>query len=142
MTDIYTIDEVAGHNNAKDLWIAIHGAVYDITDFHKEHPGGEEVLLQLAGQDATECFDSIGHSFEAINLRESYKVGELVDGGASSGKSTTTKKDTAEVKESTEDDWQYQESKSQASSWSWLLISLAVAIYVFIIAYWFKKLVA
>jgi len=55
----------------------IHGGVYNITKFYKEHPGGEEVLLKLAGQDATECFEAIGHSNEAIILRQNFKIGEI-----------------------------------------------------------------
>lgn len=78
MTDIYTADEVARHNHEGDLWIAIHDKVYDLTSFYKEHPGGEEVLLALAGGDGTECFDSIGHSQEAILLREKFLIGELL----------------------------------------------------------------
>lgn len=80
MTDVYTIDEVARHNNAKDLWVVIDGVIYNLTLFYKEHPGGEEVLLELAGQDATECFNNVGHSNEALNLRECLKIGVLVDG--------------------------------------------------------------
>jgi len=79
MTDVYTIDEVAHHNHEEDLWIAIHGKIYNLTSFLKEHPGGEEVLLALAGGDGTECFDNIGHSHEAILLREKFYIGELVD---------------------------------------------------------------
>lgn len=89
MTDIYTIDEIAHHNTVNDLWIVIHGTVYNLTEFQKEHPGGDEVLLQLGGQDATNCFESVGHSPEAINLREKFKIGVLMD-GASSDKSKTT----------------------------------------------------
>lgn len=92
--DIYTADEVARHNNSQDLWLVIHGVVYDITKFFKEHPGGEEVLLEVAGQDATKCFDAIGHSLEAINLREHFKIGELAVDGVSSGKSETKKTTT------------------------------------------------
>lgn len=62
MTKKYGVSEVSRHNQASDLWIALHGKVYDVTKFLKEHPGGEEVLLNLAGQDATKCFDDIGHS--------------------------------------------------------------------------------
>lgn len=62
MSQQYTAEEVSRHTSANDLWIALHGKVYDVTKFLKEHPGGEEVLLQLAGGDATQCFDDIGHS--------------------------------------------------------------------------------
>ena len=88
--EVYTSDEIASHNNAKDLWIVIHGEVYNVTKFHQEHPGGEEVLLKLAGQDATECFEAIGHSNEAIVLRESYKIGKIANNNVSSDKKTKT----------------------------------------------------
>lgn len=81
MTTIYMSNEIARHDHDKDLWIVIHGDVYDLTKFYKEHPGGEEVLLKLAGKDGSECFDSIGHSFEAITLRNTFKIGEMEENG-------------------------------------------------------------
>lgn len=30
-----------------------------------QHPGGEEVLLEQAGKDATEAFEDVGHSTDA-----------------------------------------------------------------------------
>lgn len=39
--------------------------------------GGEEVLLDLGGQDATEQFEDVGHSDEAREILERLVVGNL-----------------------------------------------------------------
>jgi cytochrome b5 len=41
------------------------------------HSGGEEVLLDIAGQDATEAFEDVGHSDEAREILEGLLVCEL-----------------------------------------------------------------
>ncbi|KAF8420179.1 cytochrome b5 [Tirmania nivea] len=64
----FTYEEVSAHNSKKDLWVVIDGKVYDISAFVDEHPGGEEVLLDVAGQDSTEAFDDVGHSDEAREI--------------------------------------------------------------------------
>ncbi|KAI9598965.1 cytochrome b5 [Syncephalis fuscata] len=72
-----TLQEISKHNNKKNLWVALHGKVYDISNFVEEHPGGEEVLLEQAGLDCTEAFEDVGHSEEAREMLEKYFVGEL-----------------------------------------------------------------
>lgn len=39
--------------------------------------GGEEVLLDVAGQDATEAFEDVGHSDEARETLAQLHVGDL-----------------------------------------------------------------
>ena len=50
-------EEVAQRNNAGSLWLIINRKVYDLTRFHRQHPGGEAVrtaITAVAGVDATE----------------------------------------------------------------------------------------
>lgn len=54
-----TLDELATHNAKDDIWVAIHGVVYDFTDFALEHPAGFESIFDLAGKDGTEAFDAV-----------------------------------------------------------------------------------
>lgn len=39
--------------------MVLYGNVYDVTKFVPEHPGGAKIILQLAGQDATEEYDPV-----------------------------------------------------------------------------------
>ena len=47
--------------------------------FSEKHPGGEEVLIEQAGKDATEAFEDVGHSTDARELMTKYKIGELTE---------------------------------------------------------------
>ena len=73
----YRMKEVEKHNNVKSSWIVVHNRVYDITKFLEEHPGGEEVLLEMAGCNATEQFEDVGHSSDARQMQKDYLIGEL-----------------------------------------------------------------
>ena len=52
--------------------------VYDATSFLKEHPGGGDSILLVAGTDATEEFDAI-HSQKAKQQLLSFVVGRLAN---------------------------------------------------------------
>ena len=56
---------LAKHSGKDDAWMTINGKVYDVSKYLEDHPGGEEVLLDLVGQDATDDFDDVGHSQDA-----------------------------------------------------------------------------
>lgn len=57
-----TWQEVQRHCHAHDLWVVLHGEVYDLTQWAADHPGGLDVLLRHAGGDASAAFDAAGHS--------------------------------------------------------------------------------
>ncbi|MCI4383121.1 hypothetical protein PGIGA_G00022610 [Pangasianodon gigas] len=117
----YTRDEVQAHNMSKDTWLIIHDKVYDITGFLEEHPGGEEVLLEQAGSDATESFEDVGHSTDAREMLQQYYIGELHE----DDRKKETKKEV------------YITTSKESSSWStWLIPAVAVAVVGFMYRYY------
>uniref|UniRef100_A0A3P9KMM0 Cytochrome b5 n=1 Tax=Oryzias latipes TaxID=8090 RepID=A0A3P9KMM0_ORYLA len=73
----YRLSEIEAQNSFKSTWIIIHHKIYDVTKFLDEHPGGEEVLREQAGGDATESFEDVGHSTDAREMASSMVIGEL-----------------------------------------------------------------
>ncbi|XP_061671170.1 cytochrome b5 [Syngnathoides biaculeatus] len=73
----YTLEDIRVHNMCNDTWLIVHDKVYDVTRFLEEHPGGEEVLLEQAGADATESFEDVGHSTDAREMLQQFCIGEL-----------------------------------------------------------------
>ncbi|KXS21343.1 hypothetical protein M427DRAFT_142430 [Gonapodya prolifera JEL478] len=73
-----TWDVIKAHNTRKQCWMVIH-KVESIRCFEVlgRDPGGEEVLVEVAGQDATEAFDEVGHSKDAIEMLGPMFVGDL-----------------------------------------------------------------
>lgn len=77
----YTADEVSKHTTQDDCWLVIGNQsnggpkVYDVTKYLDDHPGGAEVMLDVAGQNADEFFEDIGHSKEARQELQKYLIG-------------------------------------------------------------------
>lgn len=65
-----------------------HAAVYNITDYLLDHPGGADILLELAGKDASEAYDDAGHSEDAQEIMDAYHVGKFVGSGKPPAKKT------------------------------------------------------
>lgn len=77
-----------------------------MTKFLNEHPGGEEVITQLAGKDATVGFLDVGHSKDAIEMAKEYLIGQLPENevpkaaapaAASTGSKSSILKDFTEI---------------------------------------------
>lgn len=75
----YTLSEVQQHCTLDDCWMVIFDKVYNITEFVNEHPGGDFILLEYAGRDATHPFLSSRHGSSAYKLLDKYWIGILVD---------------------------------------------------------------
>ena len=66
-----TKSEVAQHNTPEDCWLIIDAKVYDVTKWAAEHPGGPDLLWDVAGKDATRDFEDAAHSDVATTQLES-----------------------------------------------------------------------
>ena len=44
-----------------------------------QHPGGEDIILENAGRDATVSFMEVGHSKDALLILRKYQVGLLIE---------------------------------------------------------------
>ncbi|KAL4715407.1 hypothetical protein ACJJTC_015178 [Scirpophaga incertulas] len=83
MVDVkrYTLSEVAQNKGREGqaIWVVYKDSVYDVTNYIREHPGGEDTIIEEAGLDATKVFDSVGHTADAKTIMEKLKIGELVE---------------------------------------------------------------
>lgn len=60
-------------------WIVINGKVYDITNFSRKHPGGERLMMNHVGQDASDAFTAFHTDMKKVNkYMKSLEVGELL----------------------------------------------------------------
>eukprot|EP00069_Balaena_mysticetus_P006746 bmy_05315T0 len=57
--------------------IRITARTFVTFSFITSHPGGEEVLLEQAGGDATESFEDVGHSSDAREMLKQYYIGDV-----------------------------------------------------------------
>jgi len=77
---IVTVDELRANKSKDSFFILLHNKVYNVTKFMDEHPGGDEVILNEGGQDATEAFEDVGHSDEARALLPDMFIGDFEKG--------------------------------------------------------------
>lgn len=73
-----TVDgkEVVAAEN--EPYIILHNVVYNVTQWLNDHPGGNAILVENAGTDATQAFEDQGHSHIARGIMEQFIIGEIV----------------------------------------------------------------
>ncbi|MEA5444683.1 cytochrome b5-like heme/steroid binding domain-containing protein [Gammaproteobacteria bacterium AB-CW1] len=76
-------EELAKHDNPDSCWKAIHGKVYDVTDYIPDHPTPPSVMYEWCGKESTEGWDTKGygrpHTKAAEAMLEDMLVGRLED---------------------------------------------------------------
>lgn len=83
----YSREEVQRHSSEDSCWVIHNNNVYDMTSFVIDHPGGEEYILDHAGQDVTLIMkDEITH----LHTEGAYEMMEEFLVGTVAGSATTT----------------------------------------------------
>jgi cytochrome b involved in lipid metabolism len=74
---IVSEEELKLHNKKDDLWVAVNGYVYDVTNFLSKHPGTEKPLLYFAGIDASDGFNKKHPNVDISEVKEVVLIGEF-----------------------------------------------------------------
>ncbi|KIM36955.1 hypothetical protein M413DRAFT_448857 [Hebeloma cylindrosporum] len=72
-----TIAELESSEAKEEAWFVVRGEVYNGSGFFKDHPGGAESIMLVAGEDATEDFMAI-HSSDARKQLADFHIGTLI----------------------------------------------------------------
>jgi succinate dehydrogenase/fumarate reductase flavoprotein subunit/predicted heme/steroid binding protein len=75
--------EIEQHNKKENVWVVINGEVIDASEFIDKHPGGVPALMQYAGKDASEEWNTI-HKPGTVQ-KVGVKLGAKVLGKAAGG---------------------------------------------------------
>jgi hypothetical protein len=73
---IYSLADVGQHCTPSDFWCAVHGKVYDLTQFVPRHPGGDVISL-ASGIDATILFETYHVRSVNPSIVKKYQIGTL-----------------------------------------------------------------
>lgn len=75
-----TRSELSRHIDDGNLWIAIDGAVYDVSEYSTRHPGGPAILFAYAGRDVSSAFwQQNGHQSDVVRaMLAKLRVGRMV----------------------------------------------------------------
>ncbi|KNC47570.1 uncharacterized protein AMSG_02595 [Thecamonas trahens ATCC 50062] len=78
---LFLAAEVSKHASPEDLWMIVHGKVYDVTPYVDTHEGGD-AILNNAGGDNTDGFHGPQHPSKAHEMLKEYYIGECLDADA------------------------------------------------------------
>ena len=74
---LISLEEVRDHCSIEDGWMVLFDRVYNVSHLVRLHPGGEEVMADYLGYDATIAFQGVGHSKAASKMLQPNLIGIL-----------------------------------------------------------------
>lgn len=80
---MWTLEQVSRHDRAADCWMAIDGAVFDVTAYLPQHPSNPALVLPWCGKDASTAYRTKTkdrpHSAYADRVLTTFRIGRLID---------------------------------------------------------------
>ncbi|KAF9923774.1 fatty acid alpha-hydroxylase [Linnemannia zychae] len=89
----YSVQQVQAHKSEASCWVIHNNKVYDVSTFVQDHPGGEEYILDHAGEDITELMNdklTHVHSEGAYEMLDEFLIGTLDTNNAGTASTTAT----------------------------------------------------
>jgi len=125
----YCWEDIEKHNTEESCWIVVDNRVYDVTCFLDQHPGGREILLGVAGQDASEEFHEVPFhtSGRTAGFIWDYLIGDVAE--------KTVEKPGAKQAYFMEREVDAMEGSAEISSNSHSPLKLVILVVIFAILY-------
>ncbi|KAL2126079.1 hypothetical protein VTI74DRAFT_1750 [Chaetomium olivicolor] len=79
----FALADVQKHIKPDELRLLIHNKVHDATGYLEDGPGDVAALHEVAGIDATETFEEVGHPIKGNDVLATFYLGDLVKEGHS-----------------------------------------------------------
>ncbi|CAO3595113.1 unnamed protein product [Absidia cylindrospora] len=77
---LFTLKEINKHNTENSCWVVYREKVYDMSVFLRDHPGGEDLILEYGGKDVTSVMKDTAsheHSDSAYEMMDDYCIGDV-----------------------------------------------------------------
>ncbi len=114
----FSRSEVESHNSPKSCYVTVGANVYDVTDFLDSHPGGDDLILQYAGQDVAAILQDESshlHSEAAYEVLNDSLVGFVASERSPGEKRRKQRREHCGGK--FPDQWQWRLDPSRGQAW-------------------------
>lgn len=80
---VFSMREIRKHNKRGDAWVVVSNLILDVGEFAKAHPGGEDILLTVAGEFVRQQTGLEAIAWNACTPSQRMPVGQPASGSPS-----------------------------------------------------------